>query len=226
MDAALLGMGCKIGRRLIIIRQAVAFDVHFVFHQPSGVGSDLGRVFAGQQAAAQRAVGDDADLLIGGHRQDFDFGLAFDQVVHGLQAFDARQSVVFGDALRFHRLPGGPVAKGWVQDFALPHQVIQGAHGFFNRRVGVIMMQEIDVDAVGFQSFQALFDADLDVSPRCAGLVDIVAGAHGDFGCQDDFVAAAGDQAAEDLFGASAGIDIGAVEEVDAGFAAAMKHLG
>ena len=88
------------------------------------------------------------------------------------------------------------------------------------------MMQKIHINSVGFQSFQALLDADLDVSTRCAGLVDIFAGAHGDFGCQDDFVAAVGNQIAQDLFGASAGINIGAVEEVNAGFAAAMKHFG
>ena len=51
-----------------------------------------------------------------------------------LQRFEARQPEPLGDAERFDDLPRSPVRHADVAHVAVPHQLIERANGFFDRR--------------------------------------------------------------------------------------------
>jgi hypothetical protein len=85
---------------------------------------------------------------------------------------------------------------------------------------------EVDVDAVGLQAAQAVFDFAQDVAPVQPFAVDALAHAKADLAGDHQFVAVAGHELTEQRFGAPAPVDIGAVEEVDAGVAAAGIECG
>ena len=80
-----------------------------------------------------------------------------------MQAFDARPAFASGDALRFHDLPGGPVADGGIEDLALADEVVEGAYGFLDRCGGIVVVEEVNINAIGFEAPEAVFDGDLEV---------------------------------------------------------------
>ncbi len=135
MHAAFSGVSGETFCNLIVHRQAITPRVHGVFHQPPPFWLASRAILAGQQPAAQGTVRDETDLLRLRQRQYFDFGLAFDQVVHGLDALKACQPLAGRDAQCLGDLPGGPIAHRRIQDFALVHQIVQGAQCLIHWRV-------------------------------------------------------------------------------------------
>ena len=86
-------------------------------------------------------------------------------------------------------------------------------------------MDEVEVDAIGRQPAEAARHG-LHDSPRQAALVHVGAHREVDFRRDHQFVAVAGHHPAQDLLRSAAGVDICAVEEVDASIAAAPEHGG
>src|SRR5687768_17174243 len=86
------------------------------------------------------------------------------------------------------------------------------------------MVQVQQLDAVGAQALEARLDRAGDVAARAAARVDVVAGRVEALGGDDELVALAADQPAEDLLGASLAVLVGGVEEIDPGLAHRAIH--
>ena len=85
-------------------------------------------------------------------------------------------------------------------------------------------MQVQDFDAVGPQPLQAHFYRARDMAPRAAAGVDVAARGIEALGGDDQLVALAAHQLAEDLLGAALVVLVGGVEEVDPDIAAGAEH--
>ena len=115
-----------------------------------------------------------------------------------------------------------------VADFALLDEGVEGAEGFFDGGDGVVAVDLVEVDVVGLEAAEAGFDGVHDVAAGGADVVAAGAGAAEDLGGDDDFVA--GDVEvfeglAEGLFALALGVDVGGVEEVDAGVDGGLDEL-
>ena len=124
--------------------QAGAFRLGLVF-----------AIFAGQEAAGQRAVGDDADAISPadlGHLA-LEFAAVY-QVVMRLERIVARQVVHLRGPDGLGQAPGGVVGAAQVTHLALVDQVVQGAQGFFNGGIFIVPMGLVQVDVVGIQAAQ------------------------------------------------------------------------
>ena len=187
-------------------------------------------VLAGEHAAAQRRVGQQADPLHAADLRQFVLAAAVDQGKVVLDAVEAGQAVLFRGPEVLHEAPGGFVAAADGPHLALLHQAGQRLQSVLLAHAVVGPVGLVEVDVVGLQPAQA----------GLAGLDDLAAvqggeaAAHrraepavaraGDLGGQDDFIPAAGLQpAADDGFGDPAGfgtgrhrVDFGGVQEVDA----------
>src|SRR5690606_17615894 len=83
--------------------------------------------------------------------------------------------------------------------------------------VGLGPVHLVEVDVVGAQAPQAVLAGPHDPAPRVAGPVGV--GPHGpvELGGDHQVVAPAGDGLAQDLLGLAGRVDVGGVDEVDAG---------
>ena len=81
--------------------------------------------------------------------------------------------------------------------------------------VGIGLVELVEVDAVGLQPAQAV----LDRAPHVLGpgAAPLLVDGHAELGREHHLVAAPGQRAAEKLLAAGAAVDVGGVEEVDAG---------
>jgi hypothetical protein len=96
-------------------------------------------------------------------------------------------------------------------------KVVERAQHLLDRRHGVEGMQLQQVDGVGAQAPERGIDALDQMMARGADIVRSVPRAQRELGRQDDLVAPAPDGRAEYRFGSAARVDVGAVEQVDAG---------
>ncbi len=83
-------------------------------------------------------------------------------------------------------------------------------------------LQQINV--IGLQSFQGGIGCHDQAVARGAKVIRAIANRQGQFGRQDDFVAASFNGFAQNLFGRTVGIDVGTVEHVQACFQADIDH--
>ena len=122
----------------------------------------------------------------------------FRRLYIGCTQRNAAQPLPRGDPQRLGDLPGREVAHRRVADLALRDQVVQGAERVLDGRVLVEVVQEIEVQVVGAQPLQAplhlVHDGGPGVPPRQRALPHREV----DLGGQDDLVALAGDQLAQD----------------------------
>ena len=81
----------------------------------------------------------------------------------------------------FGNLPSGPVAHGWVEDFAAAHQVVECGEGLFHRRIFVEVVDEVQVEAVRLQPPETGFYGLHNMPPRQASVVGAVAHRAADF---------------------------------------------
>src|SRR5262249_11367936 len=148
-------------------------------------------VLAGEEAARQRVVHDDAQTLVAAERQQFGLDVPEKEVVARLHAVVAGQPAALADPERQRELPRRVVRAADVTDLALPYQVVEGPQAFFERRVRVGRVGLVEVDVVGAQAAQAVLHGLEDVAARQALVVGAVADAHAALGGQDDLVPAA-----------------------------------
>jgi len=211
-------------RDLVVGLVAVARVIHRIRHEAGRLRLLPPAILAGQQAAAERAIGDDPQAFRLIQREDLHFRLPLDQAVHRLVDGKVGQAMQCGHTQRAGNLPRRPVADAQVEHLARAHEVIERPQRLFHRREGVEGVTEVDIDAVGAEPPQAALDRLLDVPPREAPLV--VARTHREADlCRDDqLVALAGHQMAQDFFRAALLVDVRAVKEVDARVPAAPVH--
>ena len=202
---------------LAVARAGVAERKAGVVLEVFGIG-----VLAGQEAAGERVVGDDADALVAAERQQVGFDIAPEDVIARLVAVEAGEAGLIGRGERQPQLPGAVVGRAGVADFAPAAQVVERLHRLLDRRVAVGPVQLVEVDVVGLQAAQRLVDGGEDVLARRSALVGVVAHRREAFGGEHDAVARLGlEPAPDDFLGGSDGVcadgvDIGGVDEVDA----------
>ena len=117
-------------------------------------------------------------------------------------------------------MPAGKIRAGDVADFAAFDERVERLQSLFDGSERVEGMHVVDVDVVDREAAETVFAGLDEVLARRAEIVGAVA--HGESGFRGDknAVAFAGDSFAEDLFGEAAGVNVGGVEEIDAGFEA------
>ena len=173
---------------------------------------------ARQPAAGQRAVGHDrhAVALAGGQHVGLD-GADEDRVGR-LLGDEALQVPVARDPLRLDDLAGRERGGADVADLALVHEVGERRQRLVDVRARVDAVDLVEVDPVGAQSPQRVLDRADDPAARVALLVGVLAHRVVELGGEDDVVAAAaGERLADDLLGLAVPVDVGGVDEVDAG---------
>ena len=105
-----------------------------------------------------------------------------------------------------------------VADLARRDEVGQRAERLVDVGVGLGAVDLVEVDPVGAEPAQAVLDLAHDPAARVAELVRVVAHRAVDLRGEHDVVApAAGQRLADDLLGLAARVDVGGVDEVDAG---------
>ena len=108
-----------------------------------------------------------------------------------------------------------------IPHLALLDQRVEGAQRLLDGDERVEPVGEVHVDPVRVEPPQALLTLLDDMPPGQSVLVGALAHRPADLGGDDQPVALLGDDLAQDALRLSAGVNIGAVEKVDAGLAAA-----
>ena len=187
-------------------------------HPPSvGVAGALAGELTGEKAAGQRAPHQQAEALVADQRNRVALDVAAGQRVVGLRALEPLETAPLRHAERLHQLPRFEVRAADVAHLAGADQVGQGAQRLVDGRLGVGAVNLVEVDAVGAEPFQARLARVDDVQPGKADLVGAGPHAAAHLGRDHHVAAAAGQRAAEDLLRIAGGVDVGRVEEVDAG---------
>ncbi len=174
------------------------------------------RVFgdgAGEEAAAEGRVGDEADAELAADRDDFGFGVALPKGVFGLESGDGVNFVGASDG------GGGGFRKAEVFNLASFDELGHGADGVFDRGVGIDAVLVVEIDVIEAEALER----------SIAGLADVLGLARdapeggvfsfaeiGELGGEKDFVAAGLDGVADQLFVVAHAVDVGGVEEGDA----------
>ncbi len=142
--------------------------------------------------------------------------IAVDHVVFRLHHRQRMQVAFRDDALRTFDARGAPfLAHAVIQDLALVHQVAQRLQRLLQRRRRVETMAVVQVDVVGVEVLQGTVAVVEDVLAAQSAAVHGIAGREEHLG-RDDHVLTRNllDESAEEHFGVTAGIRVGAVEEV------------
>jgi hypothetical protein len=175
---------------------------------------------AGEQAAGEGAPDEQADLLVLEDGDDLALEVAAGDGVVGLQGVEAGEVLVLGDAEGLHEAPGVPVGAADVADLSLLDQGVEGAEGLLDRGDEVCAVDLVEVDVVGLEAAEAGVDGVQNVPARGADVVAAGADATEGLGGEDDVFA---DDAEvleggpEDGLGEALGVNIGGIDEVDAG---------
>ncbi len=172
-----------------------------------------------QAAAGEWAPGDHADAFALAEGHHFALFLAVHQVVVVLHRDESGPAVLVGEVEGFGKLPGIHAARADVAGFAGSHDVVERGKRFFDRRFVIPAVDLVEVDVIGAEAAEAVIDFGEDCFAREAGAVDIGPHAAVDLRGEDDRVARGHflEQLADDLFAGAVGVDVGGVEEIDAG---------
>ena len=167
----------------------------------------------GQEAAAERAVGHEADAQLA-HRveQDLALHVAGPQRVLGLEGGDRVDRVRPADGL------GRRLGQAEVAHLARLHQLAHGADRLLDRRLRVHPVLVVEVDVVEAEPAQRVVARLLDVlGPAVhAAVRRVVSADDAELGGQHDLVAPVGDRAADQLLVGAAAVHVGGVEEAHA----------
>ena len=140
-------------------------------------------------------------------------------VEYALYRLVPEQVLDIGDPKRFRKHPGRKVRYAGIDDFSLVDQVVDGPQRFLDRGFRIERMAVEQVDPVGAQPSQRIFDGAHDV---IAGRPDVVyPGTHlrAVLGCKDHVVSSAGfcQIVSDHRFRSPLVVRIGRVDKVDPG---------
>ena len=142
---------------------------------------------------------------------------AHEHRVRGLLGDEALELALARDPLRLDDLARGEGGVPEVADLALMDEVGERDERLLDVGVGARPVDLVEVDPVRAEPAQRVLDRAHDPAARAALPVGVVAHRAVELGGQDDVVAAALQRLADDLLGLPAGVDVGGVDEVDAG---------
>src|SRR5439155_14819735 len=94
--------------------------------------------------------------------------LALEEIVAFLARDKAIEPEMRRCPLRLDDLPRGQCRAADVEDFSLPHEVVERAQGLLDRRPGFGDMLIIKVDPGGMEPGQAGLEGGRDIAPRRA----------------------------------------------------------
>ena len=143
-----------------------------------------------------------------------------------LWLLDDRSDEVESDPLRLSDLLRRPLRRSPVEGPSLIDDPVHGSHRLLDGRGRVGAVAVDDVDVVHVEALERALEALDDVLAGEALVVGPLA-APEELGGDDDVGAAPSEVAdglAHDLLGAAVGVDLGVVEEVDAGVAAGLQQ--
>ncbi|MEJ7605704.1 MAG: hypothetical protein WKF37_05430, partial [Bryobacteraceae bacterium] len=103
-----------------------------------------------------------------------------------LHADEFRPATLTRDVEHTGELPGEHRRSAKVTNFAAADQIIESFQGFFDRSFVIEAMDLVEVDVIGLETAQAVFDSVHDVLAGQAALVGIVSHGVEDFGGDDD----------------------------------------
>src|SRR4029077_20148950 len=183
-------------------------------------GGLVAPVLAAQETAGERTPDHQAEAFALQHRDQLALEVAAGDRVIRLQALEARQAEPLGNDERLRDLPGRPVRNADVAHMAVLHHGVERTHRFLERRRWIEAVDLVQVDVIELQALQARLQSGDDVAARRAAHIRARAGRVEDLGRDDDVLARylqVAERLAGDLFGAAVGVDVGGVDEVDAG---------
>src|SRR5213078_1699087 len=184
-----------------------------------GVGGHrrIAAVFAGQQSIRQRRKRDQPEPVALDHRHQVAIEIAVDEAVALLARDVALEAEMARTPLRLDDLPGRQGRAADIAHLALLHEVVEGAQGLFDRRLGVGDMLLVEVDIIGVEPLQARLDGRHDVAPGGALPSPFPVHRPGKFAGEHDLVPPSGEGTAQ-LFlrPAALAIGVGGVEKGDA----------
>src|SRR5579871_1187615 len=181
------------------------------------IGGAVTREFAGEKSARQRTPHQQSDSLIQQHRNNFTLQLAAGQRVVSLQRHKFFEMLHGGNSLALHDLPRREIGASDVADFSLTDQIGERAERFFKRRQWIEAVNLIEIDVIRIQAQQAGLGFLHDIQPRESDLIGTFAHAAVDFGRNHHILALRAERFAQHGFRFARRIDIGRVEEIDAG---------
>ena len=153
---------------------------------------------------------------MGGRGKLLDLRRTVNDVVERLadnRAFDAE---LIGETCQLGDAPAAKIRDAVVAQLALPDQVSDRAHAFFERRIGQRAVKVQDVDVIGAEPLQAGFHRLDDPLARLALLVRPAAAHIAELGGHDPAVATVRNGAPDDLLRAACVVDVGRVDKIDA----------
>ncbi len=159
---------------------------------------------SGEPSAGQRAPRDDAHPVLLGDRQHVGLDAADEDRIRRLLGDEATESVALGDPLILDDSVRRKGRRAEGADLALPLEVGERGDGLVVVGAGVGSVHLVEVDPVGLQTFEAVFDLLDDPAARVASLVRVAGLAEGDvhrtveLGGEDDVVAPAPGQGLAD----------------------------
>ena len=111
-------------------------------------------ILAGEEAAAEGTVGDDADTVRLRHWHHVLLDSPIYETVPRLFYDPGGKSVALRQPEAVHNLPRCKVRSADIAHFALLHQVVHGADGLFEGRGWIRDVEVVYVDVVGLQTPQ------------------------------------------------------------------------
>ena len=106
----------------------------------------------------------------------------------------------------------------------MANQVVKRAQGLFNRRQRIVGVKLVQIDPVGVETAQAVFDGIHDVAPRSALQSAVIAHRKTELGGDHHILAARAERVSEKLFRRSPPVAIRRVEQSDAGIERLVHH--
>ena len=177
---------------------------------------------------ASGAPGHDAHPGVERQRDELALDRAGEQRVLDLQCDDRRPGPQHRDGVRLRGDPGGGVREADVADLARGDEVVERAHRLLDRRVGVPVVQPVQVEVVGLHPAQGLLELGHDRLASGAAAVG-VAGVHvpEELAGQHEAVTETGsrrEEVADDLLGMPVRVEVGGVDEVAAAVEVGLQH--
>src|SRR5262245_33375391 len=128
---------------------------------------------------------------------------------------------------RLHQMPAGEIGAGDITYLTAPRQRVQRIERLLDRRERVEAMHVIDVDVINAETPQARVTGFKQVMARRADVIRTFAESKGRLGRNQEIVALALYGLAKNFLGKSIRVDVGRIEDVDAGVqTAADEALG
>ncbi len=175
--------------------------------QPRPLGGRLAAaVLAGQQAAREREVGQDADPEPLAAGQQLALGVALEERVAVLRAHEAREAALPRDPVGVRDLRGLEVRGADVAHLPLAHELVERAERLLERRDAVVAVVLVEVDPFGAQTPERGLDRPAHRLGRAAVVVAELRGQH-------HALSPAFEDLAEVLLALPVTVDVGRVEE-------------